>query len=66
MMSACDTKPGFPMADWAAKRRAQIKRRNRLIESGRMCGIQRIFRLAAIRCAGGRTRSREAQQVDGQ
>ncbi|SPM43175.1 lipoprotein LprH [Mycobacterium numidiamassiliense] len=24
MLSACDTKPGFPMADWAAKRRAQL------------------------------------------
>jgi hypothetical protein len=24
LMAACDTKPGFPMADWAAKRRAQI------------------------------------------
>jgi hypothetical protein len=27
MLSACDTKPGFPMTDWAAKRRAQIDRR---------------------------------------
>jgi hypothetical protein len=27
MLSACDTKPGFPMKDWAAKRRAQIDRR---------------------------------------
>jgi hypothetical protein len=26
-MSACDTKPGFPMAEWASKRRAQIDRR---------------------------------------
>lgn len=24
MISACDSKPGFPMADWAAKRRAQL------------------------------------------
>lgn len=24
MLSACDSKPGFPMADWAAKRRAQL------------------------------------------
>jgi hypothetical protein len=24
LMAACDTKPGFPMADWAAKRRAQL------------------------------------------
>ncbi len=24
MVSACDAKPGFPMADWAAKRRAQL------------------------------------------
>jgi hypothetical protein len=24
MLSACDAKPGFPMADWAAKRRSQI------------------------------------------
>jgi len=24
MIAACDTKPGFPMADWAAKRRAQL------------------------------------------
>lgn len=27
MMSACDSKPGFPMADWATKRRAQIDNR---------------------------------------
>ena len=27
MLSACDTKLGFPMKDWAAKRRAQIDRR---------------------------------------
>jgi hypothetical protein len=27
MLSACDAKPGFPMRDWAAKRRAQIDRR---------------------------------------
>jgi hypothetical protein len=27
MLSACDTKPGFPMRDWASKRRAQIDRR---------------------------------------
>jgi hypothetical protein len=27
MLSACDTKPGFPMTDWASKRRAQIDRR---------------------------------------
>jgi hypothetical protein len=27
MMSACDAKPGFPMRDWASKRRAQIDRR---------------------------------------
>lgn len=27
MLSACDAKPGFPMKDWAAKRRAQIDRR---------------------------------------
>jgi hypothetical protein len=27
LMSACDTKPGFPMAEWASKRRAQIDRR---------------------------------------
>jgi hypothetical protein len=27
MLSACDAKPGFPMTDWAAKRRAQIDRR---------------------------------------
>ncbi len=27
MLSACDTKPGFPMTEWAAKRRAQIDRR---------------------------------------
>jgi hypothetical protein len=24
LISACDAKPGFPMADWAATRRAQI------------------------------------------
>lgn len=24
MLSACDAQPGFPMADWAAKRRSQI------------------------------------------
>ncbi|HUH72590.1 MAG TPA: hypothetical protein VLZ05_29360 [Mycobacterium sp.] len=24
LLSACDTKPGFPMADWASKRRAQM------------------------------------------
>ncbi|WP_156688147.1 hypothetical protein [Mycobacterium sp. Marseille-P9652] len=24
LLSACDAKPGFPMADWAAKRRSQI------------------------------------------
>src|SRR6201999_1847564 len=24
MLSACDFKPGFPMADWASKRRAQL------------------------------------------
>ncbi len=24
MLSACDAKPGFPMADWASKRRAQL------------------------------------------
>jgi hypothetical protein len=24
LMSACDTQPGFPMADWAAKRRTQL------------------------------------------
>jgi hypothetical protein len=27
MLSACDVKPGFPMADWAAKRRAQLDSR---------------------------------------
>ena len=27
MLSACDTKPGFPMTDWASKRRAQLDRR---------------------------------------
>jgi hypothetical protein len=27
MLSACDTKPGFPMAEWASKRRALIDRR---------------------------------------
>ena len=27
MLSACDAKPGFPMRDWASKRRAQIDRR---------------------------------------
>jgi hypothetical protein len=27
LLSACDTKPGFPMKDWAPKRRAQIDRR---------------------------------------
>lgn len=27
MLSACDAKPGFPMADWAAKRRAQLDSR---------------------------------------
>lgn len=27
MLSACDTKTGFPMADWAAKRRAQLNSR---------------------------------------
>jgi hypothetical protein len=27
LLSACDTKPGFPMRDWASKRRAQIDRR---------------------------------------
>jgi len=27
MLSACDTKPGFPMRAWASKRRAQIDRR---------------------------------------
>lgn len=27
MMSACDTKPGFPMVDWALKRRDQLDRR---------------------------------------
>jgi hypothetical protein len=27
MRPACDTKPGFPMTDWAAKRRAQTDRR---------------------------------------
>jgi hypothetical protein len=27
MLSACDSKPGFPMKDWASKRRAQIDRR---------------------------------------
>jgi hypothetical protein len=27
MLSACDVKPGFPMRDWASKRRAQIDRR---------------------------------------
>ncbi|MGE2813583.1 hypothetical protein ACQI5H_00335 [Mycobacterium heidelbergense] len=27
MLSACDVKPGFPMTDWASKRRAQIDRR---------------------------------------
>jgi hypothetical protein len=27
LMSACDLKPGFPMADWAAKRRAQLNPR---------------------------------------
>jgi hypothetical protein len=27
MLSACDTKRGFPMTDWASKRRAQIDRR---------------------------------------
>jgi predicted small secreted protein len=27
MLSACDTKPGFPMRDWASKRRAQLDRR---------------------------------------
>lgn len=27
MLSACDAKPGFPMKDWASKRRAQLDRR---------------------------------------
>jgi hypothetical protein len=27
MMSACDSRPGFPMTDWAAQRRAQIQGR---------------------------------------
>jgi hypothetical protein len=27
MVSACDSKPGFPMADWAAQRRSQIQGR---------------------------------------
>jgi len=27
MLSACDFKPGFPMADWASKRRAQLDSR---------------------------------------
>ncbi|MCV7428257.1 hypothetical protein [Mycobacterium montefiorense] len=27
LLSACDFKPGFPMADWAAKRRAQLDSR---------------------------------------
>src|ERR1700731_4391426 len=27
MLSACDSKPGFPMRDWASKRRVQIDRR---------------------------------------
>jgi hypothetical protein len=27
MLSACDTKPGFPMTDWASKPRAQVDRR---------------------------------------
>ena len=27
MLSACDSKPGFPMTDWASKRRAQLDRR---------------------------------------
>jgi hypothetical protein len=27
MLSACDTKPGFLMTDWASKRRAQVDRR---------------------------------------
>jgi hypothetical protein len=27
LLSACDAKPGFPMADWAAKRRAQLDSR---------------------------------------
>lgn len=27
LISACDSKPGFPMAEWAAKRRAQIDSR---------------------------------------
>jgi hypothetical protein len=27
LLSACDVKPGFPMADWAAKRRAQLDSR---------------------------------------
>ena len=24
LMSLCDSKPGFPMAEWASKRKAQI------------------------------------------
>ncbi len=27
LLSACDAKPGFPMADWASKRRSQIQGR---------------------------------------
>jgi hypothetical protein len=27
LLSACDAKPGFPMADWASKRRAQLDSR---------------------------------------
>ena len=27
MLSACDSKPGFPMRDWASKRKAQLDRR---------------------------------------
>jgi hypothetical protein len=27
LLSACDAKPGFPMADWTAKRLAQISGR---------------------------------------
>jgi hypothetical protein len=27
VMAACDSKPGFPMADWASKRRAQLDSR---------------------------------------
>ena len=30
LMSLCDSKPGFPMAQWASKRRAQLDRSVRL------------------------------------